>query len=119
MRILLSVLGRSARAVAILVAFGPLVGLVRGQAPATPDLERRVRELEQTIQTLQAVRAAPPDALPSSDTGARGPSSLEGGGPPRGTAELGRVPTGPPGIALTRPGEGVPFFAGCISAKNV
>jgi phosphate-selective porin OprO and OprP len=112
MRFLLSVLGRSAPAVAILIAFGPLAGLIQGQEPATPDLERRVRELEQTIQTLHAGRAAQPDALPSSGTGTGGPSSLEGGGPPRGTAELGRVPTGPPGIDLTRPGESVPFFAG-------
>jgi phosphate-selective porin OprO/OprP len=98
---------------------------------ATPDLDRRVRELEQTIQTLQSERAGGPTALPNlaappdaagppampgggstPATGSAGTSSLEGGGPPRGTAELGRVPTGPPGIELTRPGEKAPFFAG-------
>src|SRR4051812_46022542 len=112
MRFFPSVLGR---AVAFLIAFGGLSGLVQGQPAATPGLEQRVRELEQTIQALRAAPAPTSEPAPgatpgtaggsAAGTGPAGTSSLEGGGPPRGTAELGRVPTGPPGIELTRPGE--------------
>jgi phosphate-selective porin OprO/OprP len=111
-------------AMALLLAPGALLG--QAQQPAasepSPNLETRVRELEETVRRLQAERAPqvpppptgeqppggpespkqPAEGPPTSETGPdTGPASsgpgTEGPVPPDRRLLLGRGPTGPPG----------------------